>query len=68
MLTVEHLCCGYGGDPVLNDVSFSVEEGRCLCIMGPNGCGKTTLLRAVAGLLPYDGDILSPLHSRRWVR
>ncbi len=57
MLTVEHLCCGYGGDPVLNDVSFSVEEGRCLCIMRPNGCGKTTLLRAVAGLLPYDGDV-----------
>lgn len=57
MLTIEHLCCGYGNTPVLADVSFSVESGQCLCVMGPNGCGKTTLLRAIAGLLPYQGHI-----------
>ena len=51
MLHVEHLTCGYGPkplqNPVVKDVSFSVSPGERLCILGPNGCGKTTLLRAV---------------------
>lgn len=57
MLQIEHLTCGYGGAPVVRDVSFAVPEGGRLCVLGPNGSGKTTLLRAIAGLLPYTGAI-----------
>lgn len=57
MLQVEHVTCGYGGSPVIADISFRVREGERLCILGPNGCGKTTLLRAMTGLLPCQGAI-----------
>ena len=57
MLNVEHLTCGYGGEPVVKDVSFRVREGEKLCVLGLNGCGKTTLLRSLAGLLPCQGAV-----------
>jgi ABC-type nitrate/sulfonate/bicarbonate transport system ATPase subunit len=46
---------GLGKDfliPVLDRVSFTVEAGEFLCLLGPNGCGKTTLLRIIGGLEP----------------
>ena len=38
--------------PVIDRVSFTVEAGDFVCLLGPNGCGKTTLLRIVGGLEP----------------
>jgi manganese/iron transport system ATP-binding protein/manganese/zinc/iron transport system ATP- binding protein len=46
---VERLSAGYGGAPVLRDVSFAVGEGSTVCVLGPNGGGKTTLFRALLG-------------------
>jgi iron complex transport system ATP-binding protein len=51
MLTVEHLHAGYGDKCVLQDVTFAVAPGEFLGLLGPNGCGKTTLLRAMRGTL-----------------
>lgn len=51
MIEVSHLSCGYGDKTILDDVSFSVPEGMFVAVMGSNGCGKTTLLRCLTGLL-----------------
>jgi ABC-type cobalamin/Fe3+-siderophores transport system ATPase subunit len=45
----EDLAAGYGGRPVLRDVSFGAEPGQTVCVLGPNGGGKTTLFRALIG-------------------
>jgi ABC-type Mn2+/Zn2+ transport system ATPase subunit len=56
-VATDGLSVGYGGEPVLRDVSFSVEAGRNLCVLGPNGGGKTTLFRALMGeLAPSAGS------------
>ena len=58
ILKIDHLFCGYGERPVLNDVSLTVSEGEAVLIAGPNGCGKSTLLKATVGALPLTaGDI-----------
>lgn len=59
MLEVTHLSAGYGAATVLEDVSISVDEGKFVVLTGPNGHGKTTLLRVLSGLLPANkGEIV----------
>ena len=60
MLQVDHLEFWYKRNtPVLKDISLSVEKGDILCLLGPNGTGKTTLLRCILGLQqPKSGRVL----------
>ncbi len=54
----EGVCFSYGGPPVLRDVTFAVEQGRFVAVVGPNGGGKTTLLRLIIGVLsPQKGRV-----------
>jgi branched-chain amino acid transport system ATP-binding protein len=58
LLEVEDLRTGYGALPVLQGISFSVEEGETAVVFGLNGAGKTTTVNALAGLLPiWSGDV-----------
>ena len=54
--TVEGLRAGYGKEPVIDNISFGLEGGELAGILGANGCGKTTLLKAVCGILPHEGS------------
>lgn len=57
-LIVSSLRAGYGGAPVLQNVSFELEKGCIMGVLGANGSGKTTLLKAICGILPHDGSCL----------
>lgn len=52
MLRIEHLTT-----LAFSELNFHVSEGTCTAIIGPSGSGKTTLLNAIAGAIPYQGDI-----------
>jgi ABC-type multidrug transport system fused ATPase/permease subunit len=61
LIQVEKLCFSYGNHEVLRNVSFSIQEGDFLSILGPNGVGKSTLFRCLLGLLtPNSETILLP--------
>ncbi|MBQ0933033.1 ABC transporter ATP-binding protein [Ideonella sp. 4Y16] len=72
LLDVQHLTCGHGEAVVLQDVSFTLPEGRSLALLGRNGTGKTTLIdtlagaaRRHAGTITLAGQALHALPSHR---
>lgn len=50
MLSLEHVTSYYGKTPILHSVNLSVDRGKCLCVLGRNGVGKTTLMQTIMGL------------------
>jgi len=54
MLELDAVSTSYGAVPMLREVSLQVSKGEMVCLLGPNGSGKTTTFRAVCGLLPLD--------------
>jgi len=73
LLSMDRVTSYYGKTAILKDFSFGVEEGKCLCVLGRNGVGKTTLMRTIMGLTDRSvGDITirgaaigaSPTHVR----
>jgi branched-chain amino acid transport system ATP-binding protein len=58
LLRIDSISAGYGGRPVLRSISLTIGDGEVVAVIGPNGHGKTTLLRAASGLLPIlSGEI-----------
>ncbi|HWD20329.1 MAG TPA: ABC transporter ATP-binding protein [Verrucomicrobiae bacterium] len=58
MLAVEHLHVHYGAIAALQDISIEVKQGAIVTLLGSNGAGKTTALRAISGLVKASGKIL----------
>jgi iron complex transport system ATP-binding protein len=58
-IEIQDVCLGYSGKEVLKDVSFQVLPGEMVGLIGPNGCGKSTIIRAISRIIsPYHGKIL----------
>ncbi len=58
MLRVDNLVVRYGDIRAVKDISFHVQKGEILALVGANGAGKTTTLRAISGMLPFEGSVL----------
>jgi urea transport system ATP-binding protein len=72
MLSIKQLNQYYGESHTLWDLDLEIEAGKCTCIMGRNGVGKTTLVQSIMGLLPiksgemlFDGSDLSKLPAEK---
>ena len=60
-LIAKNLTLGYDNSILINDLSFTLEEGDYLCIVGENGAGKSTLMRTLLGLQkPLSGSVEMP--------
>lgn len=55
ILELKNINCGYNSKIILKNISLTINEGEFVSILGPNGCGKTTLLRAIDNIIPISG-------------
>lgn len=59
ILEIKNLKKSYGSHQVLRGVSFNIEPGKIVGLLGPNGCGKTSMIKSIVGLInDYEGEIL----------
>lgn len=59
MIELKNISKRFGRQQVLNDLSTRFSEGECIALLGPNGCGKTTMIKSILGMvLPDSGEIL----------
>ncbi|HOU09395.1 MAG TPA: ABC transporter ATP-binding protein [Clostridiales bacterium] len=64
IIEVKNLSKSYGKQTVLDDISFAYEPGQTIGLLGPNGCGKTTLIKIMTGLInDYSGTVLIDGHK-----
>jgi len=63
MIGVSDLCLTLDGRVILDDVSFTIGRGESVALVGPNGSGKTSILRCVLGLMPFDGCVAVDGHD-----
>ena len=75
MVSFSQVSAGHGGRAVLEGVSFTAPKGRMTALIGPNGCGKTTLLKTACGLIPplkgeiaIDGRMRKDAGRKEWAR
>jgi len=59
-LIVKNLCVKYNGNSILKNLNLAVKSGEFVAIVGQSGCGKTTLLNAIAGFIRFKGNIEKP--------
>ncbi len=71
VLDIDHLCLSYKDTPILKDICLKVHQGEFLAVVGPNGCGKTTLVKAIlrsitpgAGQIRFKGNDITALPAK----
>jgi Cu-processing system ATP-binding protein len=59
MIEIKNISKKFGKLEVLNDINLTFNSGECIALIGPNGCGKTTLIKSILGMvIPSKGDVL----------
>ena len=59
LIELKNLSLGYGNNVVLKNINITIEENDFICVVGPNGCGKSTLIKGILGLIkPFKGQVI----------